>query len=67
MDLAALLYNYERGVLGNKEAILKIVVDDSMAPLYEQLCFKFNWEMDQSVVDSLKYDFNIQSVHSRRS
>ena len=56
MDLAALLYNYERGVLENKEAIVKIVVENSMTPLYQQLCSKFNWELDQSVVDTLKYD-----------
>lgn len=56
MDLAALLYNYERGVLENKEAIVKIVVENSMTPLYQQLCTKFNWELDQSVVDTLKYD-----------
>lgn len=48
-------------MLENKEAILKIVVDDSMAPLYEQLSTKFNWELDQSVLDSLKYDFRFLS------
>lgn len=55
MDLAALLYNYERGVVENKKEILEKVVEDSMTPLYEQLCTKFNWELDQSVLETLKY------------
>lgn len=56
MDLAALLYNYERGVVENKDAILEKVVEDSMTPLYEQLCTKFNWELDQSVLKTLRYE-----------
>ncbi len=56
MDLAALLYNYERGVVENKGAILEKVVEDSMAPLYEQLCAKFNWDVDQSVLKTLRCD-----------
>ncbi len=54
MELAALLYNYERGVHENKEAILKKVTEDVMAPLYEELCTKFKWELEQGVIDAMK-------------
>lgn len=56
MELATLLYNYERQSGSHKEAIVKEITDNSMALLYEQLCVKFSWQMDEELLQSMKYD-----------
>lgn len=54
MELAGLLYNYERGDVSLKSAIQAKLEQDSMTPLYEQSCAKFSWEVDASLLESMK-------------
>jgi hypothetical protein len=56
MELATMLYNHERQNGAHKEEIMKEITENSMAPLYEQLCAKFNWPVDEELLRSMKYD-----------
>jgi hypothetical protein len=56
MELATMLYNHERQNGAHKEEIMKEITENSMAALYEQLCAKFNWPVDEELLRSMKYD-----------
>jgi hypothetical protein len=59
MELATMLYNHERQNGAHKEEIMKEITENSMAPLYEQLCAKFNWPVDEELLRSMKYDARV--------
>lgn len=54
MELASWLYNYERQNGLYKEEIMKEITDNAMAPLYEQLCAKYGWQLDEELLRTMK-------------
>mmetsp|Transcript_125845 Transcript_125845/g.246648 ORF Transcript_125845/g.246648 Transcript_125845/m.246648 type:complete len:372 (-) Transcript_125845:76-1191(-) len=54
MELASLLYNNERQNGLHREAIMKEIIDNTMAPLYEQLCVKHEWQLDEELLKTMK-------------
>ena len=61
MELANTLYNYDRlhsqgeESLSHKETIQAKIVEDSMCPLYELLCSKYNWQVDEALLKSMRF------------
>lgn len=55
MELATLLYNHERLNGAHREAIMKEIKDNSMAPLYEKLAVQHSWEVDEDLLRTMKY------------
>lgn len=55
MELASLLYNYEREKGLHQDTIMAKLTEDSMAPLYEQLCSKYSWQLDEELLRNMKY------------
>jgi hypothetical protein len=55
-NLSNLLYNYDLESSDKiKDDIIKALKDSSMAPLYSSLCQKYNWELDQEFLNTMKY------------
>lgn len=55
MELATLLYNHERLNGAHKDAIMKELTDNSMAPLYEKVSAQYGWGVDEELLRSMKY------------
>jgi hypothetical protein len=55
------IYNYERLIKNDsvealelKNKILEIIIENSMTPLLIELTAKFNWEVDEALIASMK-------------
>ena len=62
MDIPQLAYQYETRVKDNdqvklqelKDSIIKCITDDFMAPYYRDICSKFDWEIDETLMESMR-------------
>ena len=55
MDLPDILYNYERkqDIVSQSEMkldIIRIITENEMAPLYRNLCQKYSWQIDETLL-----------------
>lgn len=54
MEFANMLYNYERQKGLHLEEIMTKLKADNMAPLYEHLCAKFAWQINDDLLQTMK-------------
>jgi hypothetical protein len=54
MELASMLYNYERQEGLHLDEIMAKLKEDTMAPLYEHLCSKYSWQLDEELLRTMK-------------
>lgn len=61
MDLANILYNYDNEIVDSdksislKSEIITSITENSMTPLYESLCIKYRWQIDEELTIAMKY------------
>ncbi len=60
MELGNIIFNYEqkkedaKAASSLKDSILKHITDNGMAPLYSNLCEKYSWTVDETLLNDMK-------------